>query len=174
MSNSAATFLFAQHMSGRKAASTAFSQLFRRSAKSSNVKRGFLVRGGPINQLGTSKQKTTPRPFLEPTNTLATRAQKQTRDRQNEVNRLRKSGEWREPRFLQTYHNKHDVKDWVMSRIWAERAFLPGIVQDYPPGGGESTFVNDDGDVFGPGRVGNTRVVWATKVRSGFGNRSHA
>ena len=153
-------------MSGRKAVSAAFSKLFRRGAKSTNVQRGALIRGGPSNRLDRSTHQTTPRLLSETRNTLATRAQKQTKAWQNEVSRLRRPGEWREPRFLQTYDNKHDVKDWVMSRLWLERAFLPGLLQGVPPGSHGSTFVNENGHIFGPGRVGNKGEVWVWKPQS--------
>ena len=74
--------------------------------------------------------------------------------------------------FLLTYDNKEGVYDWVMARLWAESAFLPGFVQDYPypQDTTGSTFEDENGDVYGPGRLRNKgdAYVWEPQSPMNF------
>ena len=92
-------FPSASHMAGRRVATAAISKLLKRGVKAgNNVQK--LVRAGPTNELQTWSTQPVPRVSAasrNSRNSLATAAQKRTKAYQNEVSRLRRSGEWRRP-----------------------------------------------------------------------------
>lgn len=156
----------AEVMSGRRAAAAAFSKLFRRTARSSgNASRKPNVRGGPVNELTRSRAQAARLPWA-PRNSLATGAHKATDAYQEEVNRLRNTGEWQQLGFLERYDNIHGVRDWILSRKWAEKAFKHGFMQGYPQGSGGSSFVIENGAIYGPGRIGKRgdTMLWQPRT----------